>query len=121
MVVAVYMQPLLTTVYISAATSLNNILRNLCITFHFEFSYVNFYYKYPTTTNLTMQTESSVISTDHVPPEGWDGRALQGNIPPDFSPPLPTQPPMSYFIPLISIVVFLLLVTIQNPLLPATR
>ena len=32
----------------------------------------------PTTTNLCVQTTSGVISTDHVPLEGWDGRAPQG-------------------------------------------
>ena len=44
----------------------------------------------PTTTNLCVQTTSGVISTDDVPPEGWDGRAPQGCIVPlDFCSPLP--------------------------------
>ena len=42
----------------------------------------------PTTTNLCVQTTSSVISTGNVPLEGWDGRAPQGLIiPPDSSYP----------------------------------
>ena len=47
--------------------------------------------------NICVQTTSGVISTDHVPPEGWDGRAPQGCIIPlDFpSQSLPSWP-MNY-------------------------
>ena len=47
-----------------------------------------------------MQITSSVIDTDHVPPEGWDGRAPQGCIvPPGFSSPSPPPWLMNYCSP----------------------
>ena len=46
--------------------------------------------------NICVQTTSSVISTDHVPPEGWDGRTLQGCIVPhNFCSPSPPPQPIS--------------------------
>ena len=49
------------------------------------------------TRNLSVQTTNNVISTDNVPPEGWDGRAPQGCIvPPDFCSPSPPPQPMNY-------------------------
>ncbi|XP_065908307.1 uncharacterized protein [Dysidea avara] len=51
--------------------------------------------------NEHITSTSSVISTDNVPPEGWDGKAPQGSIiPPDFSSPLPPPQLMNYNSPI---------------------